>query len=685
VADSIEVPIKLPTDASSVQAAASAVKGLQDTLKGIGDAAAQGSNRAQGALKGVGDAASKAAGKNRDQKGRFLADPELAARREAEKAARAAEKQAATEQRAEIKATAAAQKAAHREELARIKERAAAEKKAAKDAREAAGRERQKRENRAQALGGMASGLGAGVAVYGGFFAALVQAQASVEGTRGALTKLLGSSAKAEDAMRKVAGVADEIGVSYKDALSGVNSLVAKGFGADQAIDLVKAMADLKSVVPDANIGNLLLAISQIKSKGKLQMEELQGQIAEAGLSVSVVLEEIGKKIGKSADEVRKMISAGQISADQGVQGILAAIQKTTGQPIGKAAAEAANSLGGLLARVRALPETLLMSANAAGAMNTVKDVLRNVLAAFGPATTGGKALAGAFAAMGTAISTFFSGFTGKKGAEGLTAFAVGISAVITRMAAVAKAIASVAGPAIGGFISGLGKGMSAADKFFGGLGKSTTTAENLGMVLGKVAEVAGMVIGAIVVGGQAITAIIDPFRRVFTILDTVGGLFSRIASAIVTAAGNLYQQATALGANLVNGIIAGITSASPALALAVAALGQIAAAAGQKGFQIQSPSKLMAREVGQYIPPGIAQGADNAAPALDRSMAGLASGAVGAASGAIGGAPSGGGGVIHFEPHFHGPVYGVQNLRDLLDSWWRDTMSGYALAGRAT
>jgi tape measure domain-containing protein len=267
--------------------------------------------------------------------------------------------------------------------------------------------------------------------------------------------------------------------------------LIAKGFKADQAQDLVKAMADLKSVVPDANIGNLLLAITQIKSKGVLQMEELQGQIAEAGLSVSDVLEEIGKGIGKSGAEVRKLISQGKISADQGVAGIMAAIQKTTGKPIGKAAEEASKSLGGLLSRLEQIPGGLLLMADASKGVGVLKDVLGNVLKAFSPSTDSGKALAASLGRLGDAFATFLSGLTGADGAKTLEDFARSMATAADKAADLVKSIGELSGPALSEFMKGFTEASKALD---GDKAKANAPGySELGKALGSVAKSLGM------------------------------------------------------------------------------------------------------------------------------------------------------------------------------------------------
>ncbi|GBQ01037.1 hypothetical protein SSP531S_24670 [Streptomyces spongiicola] len=121
-----------------------------------------------------------------------------------------------------------------------------------------------------------------------------------------------------------------------------------------------------------------------------------------------------------------------------------------------------------------------------------------------------------------------------------------------------------------------------------------------------------------------------------------VRGLPGRITSAI----GNLGSLLYSKGADVVRGLWNGIKSMggwlkSSLIGFAKSMIpGPIASALG-----ISSPSKLMAREVGRWIPPGIAMGAEQNAGVLDRTMANLvtpphigAAGGAGVAGGGRGG-----------------------------------------------
>jgi tape measure domain-containing protein len=635
MAEEISVPIRLPTDSSSVSAAKVVVAGLAAGMKALGPAAAAGSSQAQAEMRALGAAATAAQKEVTRAQGQQAARSTFkgpAASKDEAKARAAAERAAGAVAVKHAKDTADIQRAFMKE---------AANKRAA-DMKEAQGLA-------TGALGVLATITAAAAAVSAQFVKAIVSVQAFRESTLGAYAKLLGGASAADKAFKETIKTADQIGMSYEDALRGVNSLIAKGFKADQAQDLVKAMADLKSVVPDANIGNLLLAITQIKSKGVLQMEELQGQIAEAGLSVSVVLEEIGKGIGKSGAEVRKMISQGKISADQGVAGIMAAIQKTTGKPIGKAAEEASKSLGGLLARLEQIPGGLLLMADASKGVGDLKDVLGNILKAFAPSTESGKALSASLGRLGDAFAVVLGGLKGEGGAKLMQDFAASMALSADRAADLVTKLGLIAGPALTEFL----KGFNSANKLLGGKEAQSGTAgyEALGAALGKVGRALGFIAGLV----GTVDVLFGAAGQMFELAGALGdlgsslsGVWTTIQGWIATAAAAVGAVSQAIGTNLVNGIIAGISLASPMLAAAIQGLAAMSTGTMQTATQIHSPSKVWRDDIGYQLPAGAAEGVYDGAPLMAtaaRDVAGMTTRSGASAASSAGGAMVGGGG----------------------------------------
>ena len=113
--------------------------------------------------------------------------------------------------------------------------------------------------------------------------------------------------------------------------------------------------------------------------------------------------------------------------------------------------------------------------------------------------------------------------------------------------------------------------------------------------------------------------------KLVTGLMDAVPQLLSAIVEICVKAAEGFKQYDwIALGVDVVNGIINGVTSMGEAFIQAIVSLCSSGLEAVKKFFGISSPSKVMANEVGRYIPEGIALGIEQNAGAVTDAMADL-------------------------------------------------------------
>jgi len=85
----------------------------------------------------------------------------------------------------------------------------------------------------------------------------------------------------------------------------------AFGFETEQVVDVTKRLADVAGAT-GADLGGIATAFGQIQAKGRLQGEELL-QLQERGVSLQ---DELQKMYGLTADEFRKALEGGRISAD---------------------------------------------------------------------------------------------------------------------------------------------------------------------------------------------------------------------------------------------------------------------------------------------------------------------------------------------------------------------------------
>lgn len=124
-----------------------------------------------------------------------------------------------------------------------------------------------------------------------------------------------------------------------------------------------------------------------------------------------------------------------------------------------------------------------------------------------------------------------------------------------------------------------------------------------------------------------------------------------KLFDSIVDKIKNLPSELKSMGSDIVKGLWNGINDMTGWIAKKIKGFGKGVTDGLKSFFKIKSPSRLMAEEVGRYLPEGIALGIDKNAKSVMNSMRNLATNTVGAArSGLSVGASTGtiGGGVVN-------------------------------------
>lgn len=168
----------------------------------------------------------------------------------------------------------------------------------------------------------------------------------------GALTHNAAGAAAEFDAVRTMA---QGLGLDVEQTVEGFQKLLAAQFDVGKAKDLIKMGADLRAIGANADeVQRSLLAITQIKSKGRVMAQELL-QLQEAGVSGELIFQSLEKAFGKTRDEVRKMMEQGKVDADTGIDAIIEAIKHKTGESeLGQAGAQFANTtLEGMVGQLK--------------------------------------------------------------------------------------------------------------------------------------------------------------------------------------------------------------------------------------------------------------------------------------------------------------------------------------------
>lgn len=156
--------------------------------------------------------------------------------------------------------------------------------------------------------------------------------------------------------------------------------------------------------------------------------------------------------------------------------------------------------------------------------------------------------------------------------------------------------------------------------------------------------------------------------KKIASVVSWMKGLPGRIVSAVGDLGSLLYDK----GADIARGLLRGIKSMGRWIASQLKSwAASVVPGPVAKALGIHSPSRVMAREVGRWIPPGIVQGIRGAQGQLDSTMRSLVTpppvprfALAGTPAGAFGGAPewgaqAPGGPMVHVE-HWHAAENGT-------------------------
>lgn len=234
------------------------------------------------------------------------------------------------------------------------------------------------------ALGGAAAATAAGVALGAMVTKSVVGMGLFADASRRAFASLTGDAQKGSLAFDTAVSTAKQLGLDVQTTVGQFQKLLAMQFSLADAEDQVKLAADLQAVGTSAeNTQRALVAMTQIKAKGKLQAEELVGQLAEAGVATTLVYAALSKQLGKTEADVKKLISSGKVTADQGIAAIKSAIMaKVHEHKTGEAAERfSQSSLQGLMQRMQGAPNRLWLrvAEGIAGSLSGLGRVMQQI------------------------------------------------------------------------------------------------------------------------------------------------------------------------------------------------------------------------------------------------------------------------------------------------------------------
>lgn len=151
---------------------------------------------------------------------------------------------------------------------------------------------------------------------------------------------------------------AQRFGLDVREVQRSLVGLTAAGIQRDRALQLMQAAGDLGALEGGQAGERAITAFRQIQAKGLLQMEELQGQLSEAGLNTGDVIAEIGRMRGLRGPEqsintqVRSLITNRQVNATQGIDAALRVIARRSGGRLGGTLDTQSNGMSAALNRL---------------------------------------------------------------------------------------------------------------------------------------------------------------------------------------------------------------------------------------------------------------------------------------------------------------------------------------------
>jgi tape measure domain-containing protein len=435
------------------------------------------------------------------------------------------------------------------------------------------------------------------------------------QNSRLAFDSLAKHGVKGEQLFEHARELAKRFGLDVMDTTDAYKKFLSLQFDPGAIDDLIRMGADLRMLGADAEgVQGVFLALGQIKGKGKLQMEELTGQLGERGIATEIVVANVGKLLGgKDNDAVRKMIAAGKVDAVVGIKAVqMAVMQKLQESKLGEAGAKFAdNTIDGMMGRFKAFGQDagLTMFDKAAAPITKALGGALNKLISFVESPAGGvliEKLAKSIERLAIAGAEFGGELAEKFINADWAAIGRDVVAIAQGMIAAAKAGVQLAS------VLGIGNGKHDTSK---------PLAEDRASVMGFAAAGAatGALAGSIVPG----------------IGTALGGLAGGVAGASLAA---LENAGMSMGLWMSSGIESDVAKA--AARDAGMTLGNSVSGGMIDALEIHSPSRVTMR-MGKQLGAGLAIGMDRSSRWASQSGTDLANASLDGMYGAPSALPS--------------------------------------------
>lgn len=153
--------------------------------------------------------------------------------------------------------------------------------------------------------------VGAGIvsAGLGAVGYAALKAAGDFEQQRIAFEVMLGSAEKAKVLLEQLKVLAIKTPFEYTDIVEYSKRLLAMGIAAGDVTETIKVLGDISAGVGTDKMPQLVLALGQVKTAGKLMGQDLR-QFTEAGVPL---IDELAKRFNTTTSNIKDMVSEGKI------------------------------------------------------------------------------------------------------------------------------------------------------------------------------------------------------------------------------------------------------------------------------------------------------------------------------------------------------------------------------------
>lgn len=484
---------------------------------------------------------------------------------------------------------------------------------------------------------GTAAVLGGGALLGGGVMLgrSIVEQASFRERALTSLRSSLGTTGEALVAFRNAVRIANQTPLDTSQVVDATSQLAGAGFRGNQLTQLLAIGTDIGANNDQQAMESVIRALGQIRSKGRLQAEDLI-QIREAAPSIAQHLTPaLGQVMGFRGDQaaiarqVNAAISAGRVSGDAFNRAFLEAGRRMSAGDggLGGIAQAQSRTLGGSLSNLSNAWDNLLLSlngddglANMAG-LRSFREALDGITSALDIASPRGqRAMRVLEPLINGLFGTIFGG-AGEGGGTAIDGFLSGLERATPTILSVVQGIRDFVGGMGSGFMAALRPAIELIQQLDTSGGGAGSMMRNLGRAVGYVAGL--FVLGIGVIGGTiaGLVAFIDAvpvaFQIVWAALSHGWEDFKNDFGVIVT-------WFSELPGRIIEGFLAPWRTLWRAAVDEISGLTSMLPESVRRVLGIHSPSRVM-MQIGAYTVAGMEEGILSGHGDVERAMARIA------------------------------------------------------------